>query len=66
MIRTCHADKPRQVLGFVDECPKTAANYGVRSIPTLLLIREGNVRETLIGMTTKEKLAAFIDRNLAG
>ena len=50
----------------VDECPKTAANYGVRSIPTLLLIREGNVRETLIGLTTKDKLAAFIDRNLAG
>jgi thioredoxin 1 len=50
----------------VDESPKTAANYGVRSIPTLLLIREANVRDTLIGLTTKDKLAAFIDRNLAG
>jgi thioredoxin 1 len=50
----------------VDESPKTAANYGVRSIPTLLLIREGKVLETLIGLTTKDKLAALIDRNLPG
>jgi thioredoxin 1 len=50
----------------VDESPKTAANYGVRSIPTLLFIHEGKVRETLVGLTTKDKLAALIDRNLPG
>lgn len=50
----------------VDDSPKTAANYGVQSIPTLLFIREGKVRETLVGLTTKEKLAALIDRNLPG
>ena len=50
----------------VDESPKTASNYGVQSIPTLLLIREGKVRETLVGLTTKDKLAALIDRNLHG
>ena len=50
----------------VDESPKTAANYGVRSIPTLLFIHEGKVLETLVGLTTKDKLAAFIDRNLPG
>jgi thioredoxin 1 len=50
----------------VDESPKTAVNYGVQSIPTLLFIREGKVRETLVGLTTKDKLAAFIDRNLPG
>lgn len=50
----------------VDESTKTAANYGVRSIPTLLFIREGKVRETLVGLTTKDKLSALIDRNLSG
>ena len=50
----------------VDESPKTASNYGVQSIPTLLFIREGKVRETLVGLTTKDKLAALIDRNLPG
>jgi thioredoxin 1 len=48
----------------VDESPKTAAHYGVQSIPTLLFTREGKVRETLVGLTTKDKLAALIDRNL--
>jgi len=50
----------------VDESPKTAANYGIRSIPTLLFIQEGKVRETLVGLTTKDKLAALIDRNITG
>jgi len=50
----------------VDESPKTASNYGVQSIPTLLFLREGKVRETLVGLTTKDKLVALIDRNLAG
>jgi thioredoxin 1 len=50
----------------VDESPKTAANYGVRSIPTLLFTREGKVRETHVGLMTKDKLAALIDRNLSG
>ena len=48
----------------VDESPKTASNYGVQSIPTLLFIREGKIRETLVGLTTKDKLAALIDQNL--
>ena len=50
----------------VDESPKTAVKYGVQSIPTLLFIREGKVRETLVGLTTKDKLTALIDRNLPG
>jgi thioredoxin 1 len=50
----------------VDESPKTASNYGVQSIPTLLFIREGKVRETLVGLTTKDKLVALIDHNITG
>jgi thioredoxin 1 len=50
----------------VDESPKTASNYGVQSIPTLLFLRKGKVRESLVGLTTKDKLVALIDRNLAG
>ena len=48
----------------VDESPKTASQYGVQSIPTLLFIREGKIRESLVGLTTKDKLTALIDRNL--
>jgi len=48
----------------IDESPQTALQYGVRSIPTLLFIKDGQVRETKIGMASREDLAAMIDRNL--
>lgn len=48
----------------VDESPETSRKYGVRSIPTLLFINGGQVRETQIGSLPKTQLAAFIDRNL--
>ncbi len=48
----------------VDESPETSRKYGVRSIPTLLFIKAGQVRETQIGSLPKAQLTAFIDRNL--
>jgi thioredoxin 1 len=48
----------------VDENPQTAQKYGVRSIPTLLFIKDGQVQETKVGMAPKDELAAIIDRNL--
>jgi thioredoxin 1 len=48
----------------VDESPETSRKYGVRSIPTLLFINGGQVRETQTGSLPKAQLAAFIDRNL--
>lgn len=48
----------------VDENPATASQFGVRSIPTLLLIKKGNVRETQIGLLSRQQLASMIDRNL--
>ncbi len=50
----------------IDDSVQTAAQYKVQSIPTLLFIRDGKVRETLVGLTSKDKLALFIDRNLQG
>ena len=48
----------------VDENPKTSAQYGVRSIPTLLMIKDGRVKDTVIGLVSKQQLADVIDRNL--
>lgn len=48
----------------VDENPKTAQQYMIRSIPTLLLIKDGQVRDTQIGFRSKEHLTGLIDRNL--
>ncbi len=48
----------------VDDNPKTASAYGVRSIPTLLLIKDGKTVDTLIGLVPKERLEAFIKKGL--
>jgi thioredoxin 1 len=48
----------------VDESQKTAINYGVRSIPTLILFKDGKVLDTLIGLVPKEKLEAFAKKGL--
>lgn len=47
----------------VDDNPQTAQEYGVRSIPTLLFFKDGEVQETLVGAggkkALKEKLEAL-------
>jgi thioredoxin 1 len=48
----------------IDDNPKTAASYGVRSIPTLLLFKEGKVFDTLVGLVPMERLEAFIKKAL--
>jgi thioredoxin 1 len=48
----------------IDDHPKTAAKYGVMSIPTLILFKEGKVLDTLIGLVPKERLEAFIRKAL--
>ena len=48
----------------VDESQKTALNYNVRSIPTLILFKEGKVFDTLIGLVPRERLETFIKKGL--
>ena len=48
----------------VDENQKTAVNFGVRSIPTLILFKGGKVADTLVGLVPKEKLEAFVKKVL--
>jgi thioredoxin 1 len=48
----------------VDESSATAATYGVRGIPTLLLMKDGQVVGTKVGNLPKSQLTAFIDSNI--
>jgi thioredoxin 1 len=48
----------------VDENQKTALEYGVRSIPTLILFKEGKVLDTLIGLVPKARLEEFVKKSL--
>ena len=59
-----YRDKIKVAKVNIDDHPKTAAAYGVMSIPTLLLFKEGKVLDTLIGLVPKERLEAFIRKAL--
>lgn len=45
----------------VDENPKTAGQYHVMSIPTLLFFKDGKVADTVIGAVPEASLAQKID-----
>lgn len=44
----------------VDENPSLATQFKVRSIPTLLLFNNGELKETLVGLKTKEELVKIL------
>ena len=48
----------------VDSNPETSFNYQVRSIPTILIIKDGQVVDKHVGVTTKEALASKINKYL--
>lgn len=47
----------------VDEAPNTPANYGLRSIPSLLLFKDGKLVDTKVGMNSKATLVDWINKN---
>ena len=48
----------------VDENPQVTQKYGIRSIPTLMMFKDGNVQAQKVGAMSKSQLAAFIETNL--
>ncbi len=45
----------------VDENPKTATKYGIRGIPTLLFFKDGETKEQMVGVRSKEEIQGIID-----
>ena len=48
----------------IDENPQTPSKYGVMSIPTLILYKNGQVAATKTGLLSKSQLVAFIEGHL--
>ena len=53
-------DKVKIVKLNVDEAGKTAEKYGIQSIPTLLLFKNGEISSKQIGFGGKQKLEQWI------
>lgn len=48
----------------VDEESNLAIEYGVRSIPAIFILKDGEIKDSLIGATSKEVLAEKINKIL--
>ncbi len=48
----------------IDENPNTPQKYNVRSIPTLMLFKNGAVQAQKLGTMSKSQLTEFLDTNL--
>lgn len=49
----------------VDENSDVSQRYGIRSIPTILIIKDGEVVDRHVGATSKAALKAKIDQHLS-
>ena len=48
----------------VDECPNLAGKYRVASIPTIMVFRNGEPIDTLVGFMPKPQLKAAVEKHL--
>ncbi|MEM9688998.1 MAG: thioredoxin [Pseudomonadota bacterium] len=47
----------------VDENPRAAQAFGIRSLPTLVLVKDAEVKETVVGVQPKSRLQEVINRH---
>jgi len=48
----------------IDDNPNTPQKFGIRSIPTLMLFKDGNVQAQKLGAMSKSQLDEFLESNL--
>ena len=48
----------------IDEQPNAPVKYGVRGIPTMLIFKNGELKGTKVGATTKSNIVSWIKENL--
>lgn len=61
-IAKSYDGKVKVVKMDVDRNPATPQRYGVRGIPTLLVIKGGQVQEQIVGYVPKETIEKAIDK----
>lgn len=63
-IAETYEGKAKVVKLNVDENTLTTGKYNIRGIPTLLLFKEGIIKEQIVGNTTKDTISKMIDNHL--
>ncbi len=62
-LETLQANNPTLVIGKIncDESQELAKSFGVRAIPTLVLLKKGHVAGTRVGALTLDALTKFVN-----
>ena len=45
----------------VDDSPETASQFGIRSIPTMFLFKDGKQVDTKVGLNTQSTISSWIE-----
>jgi len=48
----------------IDQEPNTPTKYGIRGIPTMLLFKDGELKATKVGATSKSNIVEWIKENI--
>ena len=59
-----YADRMTVAKLNIDENPNTPPKFGIRSIPTLILFKDGAVQAQKLGAMSKSQLTEFLESNL--
>ena len=62
-VAATHHEQVNFVKINIDENSETPSKFGVMSIPTLILFKNGQVESIKMGLLSKSQLIAFIDSN---
>jgi thioredoxin 1 len=63
-VAESYAGKATVVKLNVDDNPAVSQRYGIKGIPTLILFKNGNESERIVGATSRENISRMIDRVL--
>ncbi len=64
-LATEYGDKVKIAKINIDENAQTPPKFGIRSIPTLMVFKNGEVEGTKVGAASKSDLTAFIESSIS-
>lgn len=64
-LATEYQGKAKVVKLNIDEARDTSVKFGIRSIPTIAIFKGGQVVDMRVGLTSRDDLAARLDKALA-
>lgn len=63
-IANDYAGKIKVMKLNVDEAMNSAGRYNIRGIPTILVFKDGQVVEQIVGAVPKEQITKAVDRHV--